>query len=81
MGYHNTRWYNVTYVSHSLKIYFSIWRFADCKDIMHMGISQSGVYAISPDGCGRMAVYCDMDSDGGGWTVILRRVNGNTDFF
>ena len=36
--------------------------------------STSGTYMIDPDGAGAdapLSVYCDMDSDSGGWTVIF----------
>ncbi len=39
----------------------------------------SGVYEIDPDGLGPGAsfeVYCDMDTDGGGWTMVSRVILG-----
>ena len=50
----------------------------DCSDIMSLGHSTSGVYDIYQIGITQ--VYCDMETDGGGWTVILNRQNGDEDF-
>jgi hypothetical protein len=63
-----------------------------CKDILDRGESHGdGVYTIDPDGKGGEApfkVYCDMTTDGGGWTLIVSQKdqywfanNSECDFF
>ena len=42
--------------------------FADCLDVKRAGNNSSGVYDIKVGG-DTVSVYCDMETDGGGWTV------------
>ncbi|XP_039672597.1 tenascin-N isoform X3 [Perca fluviatilis] len=54
----------------------------DCVQIMKNGNKKSAIYTvyINNDRSKPIEVYCDMETDGGGWLVLQRRTVGKLDF-
>ena len=53
----------------------------DCSDLISNGNYTSNVYTITPRNGLSFDVYCDMNTDFGGWVVIQKRVNGFVTFY
>ena len=50
----------------------------DCTDWKKLGATQNGVYHVFR--YGKNKVYCNMEDEGGGWTVFQKRYNGAVEF-
>ncbi|XP_043944435.1 fibrinogen alpha chain-like isoform X2 [Protopterus annectens] len=53
----------------------------DCSSYYQQGERRSGIYPVIPDSkSGPFEVYCDMETEGGGWTVLQVRRDGTVKF-
>ncbi|XP_055966834.1 angiopoietin-related protein 7 [Sorex fumeus] len=56
----------------------------DCSSLHQRNYRISGVYRLPPDdflGSPELEVFCDMETSGGGWTIIQRRKSGLVSFY
>jgi cysteine-rich repeat protein len=48
---------------------------ASCTELLELGVTESGLYWIDPDGFGEGVaaehIYCDQVTDGGGWAILV----------
>ncbi|XP_012996226.1 fibrinogen gamma chain [Cavia porcellus] len=53
----------------------------DCQDIANKGAKESGLYFIKPlKASQQFLVYCEIEGNGNGWTVLQKRLDGSVDF-
>jgi len=53
----------------------------DCLAFRNAGYNISGLYLIHMRDIKTVEVFCDQETDDGGWTIFQRRLNGQTNFY
>jgi len=53
----------------------------DCLAFRDAGYNISGLYLVHMKNTKTVEVFCDQETDNGGWTVFQRRLNGRTNFY
>ncbi|KAM3862640.1 angiopoietin-2a [Diretmus argenteus] len=53
--------------------------YMDCAAVFKSGNTESGVYALTLPNT-TLEAFCDMETDGGGWTILQKRFDGRVDF-
>uniref|UniRef100_A0A8C5HAC1 Fibrinogen C-terminal domain-containing protein n=1 Tax=Gouania willdenowi TaxID=441366 RepID=A0A8C5HAC1_GOUWI len=53
--------------------------FMDCAAVYKSGNTHSGVYTLTLPNT-TVEAFCDMETEGGGWTVLQKRFDGHVDF-
>ncbi|XP_069570106.1 angiopoietin-2a [Brachyistius frenatus] len=55
--------------------------YMDCAAVYKSGNTDSGVYTLTlPNNTMEVKAFCDMETEGGGWTVLQKRFDGRVDF-